>query len=312
MRITRFRATVAATLAAAGLYVVSVAHAAPLDTNLVVDPSFEAVDAGTPGPFTSLKLTQWQSNTDDNYAYPYASNYSGPAVPPGAGDYHFTGGFNALGLGSGHTFQTIDVSTGPSATAIASGLAKYDLSGYFSTYLTQDEFNFVEAVFLGSGNAELGRASVGGSEFGDTLPIVPAVFGDGRDWGRDTQTGLLPIGTLNVRVQLSADGGATNFDGYVDNVDFRISQVAGKVGDVDLDGVVDLEDFDVIRLNFYEGTTREDGDLNFDGLVTEADFRIWKDAYGAGAPNSVPEPSSLVLLVGASLGVAAYLRRRGR
>lgn len=304
MRIKRFRASIAAALAAGGLFVVTAAQGAPLDTNLVVDPGFENVDPGSDGPFTSVRLNQWISDTDDNWAYPYSSNYAGPTTPPGAGDYHYSGGF-APGVGA--TYQDIDVSAGPSGTAIATGLAKFDLSGYFSTYLLQDEFSSVDAVFLNSADVALGSASAGGTEFGVTLPIV----GDRRDWGLDTQSGLLPKGTAKVRIQLSG-GTSTNFDGYADNVDFRISQVTGKAGDVNLDNVVDIDDFDIIRANFYEGTTRESGDLNFDGLVTESDFRIWKDAFGAGGPNSVPEPSSWVLLVGASLGVAAYVRRRAR
>jgi hypothetical protein len=304
MRIKRFRASVAAALAAGGLFFVTVAHAAPLDTNLVVDPSFENVDPLSDGPFTTLRLNQWQSDTDDNWAYPYAMGYSGPTVPPGSGEYHYSGGFAPV---VGATYQEIDVSTGPSATAIATGLAKFDVNGYFSTYLQQNEFSSVDAVFLNASNTPLGSASAGGTEFGLTLPVV-----DGQvDWGFDSASGLIPIGTTKVRVQLSG-GTSTNFDGYVDNVDFRISQVEGQVGDVNLDDVIDLDDFDIIRANFYEGTTREDGDLNFDGLVTETDFRIWKDAFGGGGPSSVPEPSSWVLLVGASFSAAALLRRRGR
>lgn len=305
MRIKRVRASIAAALAAGGLFVVTAAQGAPLDTNLVVDPGFENVDPASDGPYTSLRLNQWLSDSDDNWAYPYSSNYSGPTLPPGAGDYHYSGGYLP---GDVATYQDIDLSTGPTATAIATGLAKFDLSAYFSTYYTQDEFSSVDVVYFNSSDVALGSASAGGTEFGESLPIVS----DRRDWGLDSQAGLLPKGTTKVRVQLTASPEFSNFDGYVDNIDFRISQVTGKVGDVNLDDVVDIDDFDIIRANFYEGTTRESGDLNFDGLVTESDFRIWKDAFGAGGPNSVPEPSSWVLLVGASLGVAAYVRRRAR
>lgn len=225
MRIRRVRASVAAALAAGGLLVGTAAQAAPLGVNLVADPSFEDVDLNSDGPFTSLRLNQWQSTTDDDWAYPYSSLYSGPSTPPGGGDYHFAGGYAADGLGSGHTSQSIDVSTGDSATAIAAGTAQYDLSGYFSTYLQQDEFSLLEAVFLGAGDVVLGTASVGGSAFGVTLPIVPAGFGDGRDWGQDATTGLIPVGTESVLIQLSADGDAANFDGYADVVDFTITQV---------------------------------------------------------------------------------------
>lgn len=221
MRIRRVRASVAAALAAGGLFLAGPVSAAPLGVNLVVDPSFENVDTAIAGPFTSVLLNDWESSTGDNFAYPYSSAYSGPTLPPGAGDYHFSGGFNDAGLGSGHTHQTIDVSSGDSALAIAGGVAQYDLSGYFSTYFTQDEFSKLEAVFLGAGDVVLGTATVGGLAFGETLPVVS----DRRDWGLDATTGLIPVGTESVLIQLSADGGATNFDGYVDSVDFTINQV---------------------------------------------------------------------------------------
>jgi hypothetical protein len=225
MRIQRVRAAVAAVLAAAGVFVSTGSHGASLGVNLVVDPSFENVDTATSGPFTSVLLNDWESATGDNFAYPYASGYSGPTLPPGAGDYHFSGGFSALGLGVGHTHQTIDVAAGDTGSAIAAGTAQYNLSGYFSTYQTQVEFSKVEAIFLGAGGAVLGTAEVGGAEFGQTLPIVTVGTTDVRDWGQDVLTGLIPVGTEEVKIQLTADGDATNFDGYVDAVDFTVTQV---------------------------------------------------------------------------------------
>ncbi|MEM9185101.1 MAG: LamG-like jellyroll fold domain-containing protein [Planctomycetota bacterium] len=75
-------------------------------------------------------------------------------------------------------------------------------------------------------------------------------------------------------------------------------------GDVDGDGVVDIDDFDIIRNNFFDTVaTRGEGDLTGDGLVDFADFRTWKDSVpppvGATAAQLLaglaPEPSSLLL-----------------
>jgi hypothetical protein len=93
----------------------------------------------------------------------------------------------------------------------------------------------------------------------------------------------------------------------IDNV-----RVSTTEADVNGDGSVDIADFVIIRQNFYEGTTLAEGDVDGDGSVTEADFRIWKNEFGGGGPNSVPEPSSWALLLGASLGAVTFLRRRGR
>jgi hypothetical protein len=68
-------------------------------------------------------------------------------------------------------------------------------------------------------------------------------------------------------------------------------------GDVNGDGLVDLDDYRVIRDNFLETvSSRAEGDLNFDRLVDREDFRAWKDAFTAlpGAV-AVPEPSTLWL-----------------
>ncbi|QDV74494.1 PEP-CTERM sorting domain-containing protein [Botrimarina mediterranea] len=91
-------------------------------------------------------------------------------------------------------------------------------------------------------------------------------------------------------------------------------------GDTDLSGVVDLADLDPIRTNYsLGGLAYTDGDLNGDGDVTFADFRLWKtgflDAGGSleGANLgflSVPEPTSAALLMIAAAAFAGSRQRR--
>lgn len=92
-------------------------------------------------------------------------------------------------------------------------------------------------------------------------------------------------------------------------------------GDVDGNGVVDLNDLTPIRMNYRtDGAARTDGDLNGDQLVTFVDFREWKtallDAGGslegvdlAFLGSSVPEPTSLGLAMLAVCGLRARRRR---
>lgn len=85
-------------------------------------------------------------------------------------------------------------------------------------------------------------------------------------------------------------------------------------GDADGDGQVTMSDFDVIRANLYTGTTTDEGDVDFDGDVDLDDFGFWKSEFGAGAPGTVPEPSSLTLMAtgGLLLGGFAWRRRSRR
>jgi hypothetical protein len=84
-------------------------------------------------------------------------------------------------------------------------------------------------------------------------------------------------------------------------------------GDVNGDLVVNHNDYLVIRNNFQlTGAARTQGDLNADGLVNFTDFRIWKNNAGPGAGADidlaqfgVPEPSSLVLLLIATMSFCA-------
>ncbi len=82
-------------------------------------------------------------------------------------------------------------------------------------------------------------------------------------------------------------------------------------GDANGDGLVNSEDFAVISSNLFTSqSSGENGDVNLDGFVDFADFRIWKNAAGAVAANTViPEPASLAVLV-PSLFALGWARRR--
>jgi beta-xylosidase len=85
-------------------------------------------------------------------------------------------------------------------------------------------------------------------------------------------------------------------------------------GDVNLDGTVDMADFDIISNHVNQPAAfRTDGDLNNDGLVNYDDFRLWKANYNPGAgsslASSVPEPATAWLLVCAACGQAVRRTR---
>lgn len=118
---------------------------------------------------------------------------------------------------------------------------------------------------------------------------------------------------------------ATNIDEYLffDGVHptARVHELLGfaavravvPTGDYNLDGQVDLDDYDFWQTN-YGSTTFLEADGNGDGIVNAADYTIWRDNYEdvilasvvtttSSNSASIPEPSTLLLtlLAAASL-----------
>ncbi len=104
-------------------------------------------------------------------------------------------------------------------------------------------------------------------------------------------------------------------------VAFGISGDITGIGDPAPDGMVTTEDFDLLRsqLGNTFATRGEPGDLDFDRDVDLDDFvqfkNVWEDLNGAGSfallvSRQVPEPSSLVLVLGILLGTAGVRSMR--
>ena len=73
-------------------------------------------------------------------------------------------------------------------------------------------------------------------------------------------------------------------------------------GDYNLNGIVDAPDYNVWRDTF--GSVNElAADGNGNGQIDAADYNVWRDNFGTGAEASVPEPSSLLLLLPATLAI---------
>jgi hypothetical protein len=88
-------------------------------------------------------------------------------------------------------------------------------------------------------------------------------------------------------------------------------------GDVNGDGHVDVNDFNIIRNDLFTSGSRAQGDLTGDGFVDFSDFRQWKTAAGGGAGSgagfdiAVPEPASaLIAILGLAGGFVGGRRRQ--
>jgi hypothetical protein len=186
------------------------AEAVGLNQNLITNPSFENIGAGADNP-----AIDWMGNVS---TYAYSQNYTAPGPAGGGLRYWFGGGSDPL------AFQLVDLAG--NAAQIDAGQIRYNLSAFFSTYLLQRDFGTVRALFLDGGNAELGRASVGGATFVGNLPAVPP--DQLREWGQDMLGGLLPVGTRTVRIELDGEkevGVGSVADGYIDLVNFQLTPV---------------------------------------------------------------------------------------
>jgi hypothetical protein len=141
-------------------------------------------------------------------------------------------------------------------------------------------------------------ADVGAELLGDGSPGMPALA-DGRrvffflsDYGFES---------------LTSDG-VSLFDAAID-----WAAVWPFPGDANRNQVVDDEDASILGANWLmaSGAAWADGDFNWDGAVNDKDAAILAAHWTAGGgEGSVPEPSTLAMLLGAA--VMAWLVRRSR
>ena len=101
---------------------------------------------------------------------------------------------------------------------------------------------------------------------------------------------------------------------YLDNVTAAYLEeggATGHLGDANLDDVVDLQDFGLLKDNFglTVGATWAQGDFNADEQIDLQDFGILKDHFGHTTGDNplaaVPEPATLALLAMGGLGSPA-------
>ncbi len=125
-------------------------------------------------------------------------------------------------------------------------------------------------------------------------------------------------GTPDLSFDMTGDNNVDNAD--LDDWRAEAGDVGGltsngnpiQVGDATLDGTVDGQDFIAWNVSKFTSTAAWcNGDFNADGTVDGQDFILWNINKFTSADGSVavPEPTTLLLLLGLSLALLGFHRR---
>lgn len=280
MKVTDLRRKLLAALAAGGLLAPGAIRAADLNVNLVTNGDFEAVDVNTIAmAYNSPLIVNWSGLQGFAYSHDGSSSSAGVVPdwadgddPPGAGHWYFTsnGADNPEANAPGQFYQDINVSTGATGSAIAAGSAGFTMSAQMSSYLNDGDFGNIHAAFRNSSGTTIGTANLADSDPGPN-----------NVWSLNTATGNIPVGTASVRLSVygtAANGGP---DGYIDNVDFRVSEMLAAlritVNRADGSLVLSNNTGSAVNLRSYSITSA------FEALMP-ANWRSIADNYDAGNP----------------------------
>jgi hypothetical protein len=164
------------------------------------------------------------------------------------------------------------------------------------------------AGYLTSGYNSGNWNGPGGIDTSAPLTVNGLKYGLGYADGQDGKVAGLSSGQIEVKYTLLGDA---NLDGFVNGEDFTIlaanfnQQVTGwDQGDFNYDGTVNGEDFTMLAANFNQGAS---------GTTTAGDIAAldaFAAANGLALPtSSVPEPASLGVLILGAVGLSVRRRR---
>ena len=162
----------------------------------------------------------------------------------------------------------------------------------------------------------------------DPIASIAAWIKDGYDNGAWNGPGI----TSSAIASADAATGLSYGIGYADSADpgdpagLPSGEIEIKftlLGDANLDGIVNAEDFTPFSTNIgASGASWDQGDFNYDGTVNAEDFTPFSHNLGQSANQAgpltgagaiglanVPEPASMGLMVAAGLGILSRRRR---
>lgn len=221
--------------------------------------------------------------------------------------------------------------TGADADVLPSGAFSATLNSNFRVDFT---FNAVDNTVGGTFDWTIGLLLDGETDLNNLVVLgTGTVTGPaGSDTnGNPTEvavsgSGILPASatSYNVVAQLDNSNGG-NDQVWLDDLSliYRNDLGVQNVGDVLIggvrNGIVDINDFNAIRDNFFNGTSGG-SEINgeaigaVNGVVDLGDFLAWKGAFSSSATSSlsaVPEPGTAILtLLASAIGACGFSRRK--
>jgi autotransporter-associated beta strand protein len=266
-----------------------------------------------------------------------------------AGAITGTGGLVKMGSG---TFAVSGVNSYGGGTTVSAGKLLVAASGALPTGavavtggVLQLADNITAGTPFGTSSVNMTSLSLTGSgtlDIGNNRVIIDYTPGHDpiasiKQW---IATGFADNDTVGsspaiISSDIAADDAASGFSygiGYADGADGAVAGLPnGEIeimftllGDANLDGTVNSEDFTPFSHNLGLSGSWDQGDFNYDGTVNSEDFTPFSHnlnqtaALAAAAGNlisansltSVPEPATMGLLVVSGLGILARRRRR--
>ncbi|HAB16449.1 MAG TPA: hypothetical protein DCE44_08360 [Verrucomicrobiales bacterium] len=203
-------------------------------TELIQDGSFENTSpssnpvvkvGGLPDPEVGQGWSTFST-------YLYSTQYTLPG-PVGSGVGYlrpYPSGTYGITQSSTESHQTVSLTAGTTLTPskIDAGQGQYNMSAWFSSYLTQGDYSDLTLQFLGDADEPVSDpVALGGSDFIVNIPTgANSKYGNAKEWAQDVRTGTIPSGARKARVtiQSTSVGGAP--DGYVDVVSLDVVDTA--------------------------------------------------------------------------------------
>ena len=211
------------------------------------------------------------------------------AIPQPVPEDEFVSAYQFLGMDytyESHLKYSLRVDVGKSGQQTPPDTATLGIE-----FIYQDgpDIEVIDSIAVPASGVEINELALWGS-----VDIEPADF-------------TAAVGSeIGVRVR-PLTGASGNW--ILDNIRIRAHSIVP--GDVDADGDVDLDDFDLLAANMQMAVEdgSNDGDFDENNFVDIVDFAIMALNMGFGGPDEVllPEPASIMLL---GLGGIAALRRR--